>query len=272
MDSKNVKKKVMIVVSLVLVVLIALTATLFVVFGRKNKGDDSDENAENMSNSQITFSKYFKNHAGNASIMKNELSTSNYMGSYQLSKVTSIEFNEWSESNKGGLTEENIQTLIENSGTKNRSGFNNLVYNRRKEKADTFNIYFKTSDDKHEYDYGTFTATSSNNSYKTIMGKVYGDENLAIIRFLEDTDTNNFFIRNNSSDELRSVLYISLNYGSLTDATGVSDSTKTKESVIYVFEDVYSENNPNLKLFTVTYAYKCVVPTSPSIPDSYLGF
>ena len=50
------------------------------------------------------------------------------------------------------------------------------------------------------------------------------------------------------------------------------DDTNPMRNHIYVYRKVYSNNDPNLVLFTVTYIYEMVEYDSPVIPDSNLGF
>lgn len=264
MDSKSNKKKVIVVVSLVLIVLVALTATLFVVFGAVGgKKKNGSPNAENMSNQGMTTSEYFSNYSGNKSIIDQVLSTTKYTGEYEFDRVVSVEFNE-------DLSAEQIQTIYDNTGgARDKSTFMyNIGQNIRQKKNDLFSIVFESKNKYYTNDYGSFTAKSTNNSYKTVVGKIYGDENLAIVDLNDDlnTDLDNFFIHSKT----KSLLYISLNYGSMIDATTVSDSTNTKDNVIYVFEDVYSTTY-KYKLYTVAYAYKLRQSNLPAIPDDELN-
>lgn len=264
MDSKKKKKIIFLSVAIVLVVVVAISVLLYSLYGSKKKKDDSNT-AGNVSNSQTNTSIFDYTNVANDSILEKVLSTANYQGKYKLSTIQSVEFNMWSEDNSTGLTNENIRELYNNKGVKDSNGFKQYLLNRRAEKADIFNINSITSSTGGTEDYGVLDATSTNGSYQVSTGKVYGDENLAVVVFDNPKYYDkNFFMSNEETNN--HYIFISLTFDAKQNASNVSDGNKNTPKTIYVFENVYDKNIKDLRLFTVAYAYTLVPPINIS-PD-----
>lgn len=259
MEAKTKKKVILIVVSVALVVLVAVSAVLYLVLGNKKKKDEPN-NATNVSNTISYTTGYEYTNCYNESIMKKVLATSNYNGEYKLSSVISVDFNE-------DLTNDNIKKIISDNGARDLNSFKSYLLSLRSKNLETFSIarYLSSSGNGDVVEYGTFTATSGNDSYYISSGSIYGDDNLAVIAF--ETLDPNFFISSTYK-----IIYISLNYNPVTGSENVSDTVgETTSDKLYVFENVYSSNNPSLRLFTVTYSYNLVINTT-KIPDADLVF
>lgn len=268
MDSKKKKKVITIIVSIALVAVIALSATLYFVLSPKKNKEDQD-NATNVSDTIPVSSYEYITNSYNESILEKVLSTTNYSGRYKLATIQSVEFNLFSKDNVNGLTEENILSLYQNCGVKDSNGFNKYLLERRLSKGDQIRINSKITSNGDSAEYGIFVTSSSTDAYSACVGNLYGDENLAVVLF-EDKDNfdDEFFIRN----KVESSLFISLKYGKNIEAAIVADGTSNDSAnTIYVFENVYSQNNKNLRLFTVTYAYK-LIPVSSSVTGDDLHF
>lgn len=248
-EKKSKKKVVIIVVAVILALIIITAATLFAIY--KIKWEKPKENDATNVTYQPKSSYDFITNTFNEAIQYKELRTNNYNGEYNLSAVLSVDFSE----------NANINSLYSFADCRDLNGFCQYVLERRKEKGDRFSILFSDNGKGGTLKYGSFTATSAENKYKITTGNVYGDDDLAVVELSEGFDED-IFIRNKSD----SSIFLSLNYGSMTDATLSSENLKEKDSTLYVFENVYSSDPdapPNYRLFTVTYIFKKQVTTGP---------
>lgn len=193
----------------------------------------------------------------NEAILAEVLTTSNYNGSYKYSSVVSVSFNEYDkDKNPSGLTPYDIETLLSNRGVKGGiPAFNDYLSNEKYKEVygefdkdgkqtkagnnEVITIRLDTGDNNQTYSYGRFTMAIAKSS--VYSGYVYGDANLAYITSTDGTNTKNFFI--------------SLNYTTIEDAINLPAEKHDEFNKLYVFEDVYSKNNPSLRLFTITYEY-----------------
>jgi len=236
----------------IVVVVVAVVGT-GVFFGIKFfKNKDKDKENENNNPQLPTFS----TNSYNEAISSGKLTTVNYSGSYTFSVVDSVVFNEYSEDNKNGLTQEDIAQLLKNYGVDSITNFCKKLDENKKAEVTNNNEYITivtpTDKDGNISSYGVYT---KNTKTSVTTGNVYGDENLAVA-VIENSEKHTF---------------ISLNYNNMNDAINVVENKATQEQIIYVFEDIYSKNNPNLKLFTVTYQYKLNIE-KPSTPNDDLYF
>lgn len=252
----------------VLVVAIVATGGYFVVTKFILNKDKSDPQTPSSGGGTNVYTNRY-----NDAILSKKLTTANYSGTYKYSKIVGVTFNEYDqEKNPGGLTDYDIQVLLEKRGIVGGvPAFNAYLGDLKKEQVygkyaadgvtlekegsgELLTIITPVGQNGQSSSYGLFTKAEKN---KTVAnGKVYGDENLAEINF-EDKTIRNFLI--------------SLNYTTVEDAVGLTGEKQQKAKTIYVFEDVYSTGNPNLRLFTITYEY-ALQAEDPSHPGGDLEF
>ncbi|MBQ8425195.1 MAG: hypothetical protein IJX17_04170 [Clostridia bacterium] len=240
----------------IIVILVAAVAGVGVFFGVKyfkNRDKDKEENPTPQTNPIISTNTY------NEAISQNKFVTVNYSGTYKFNIVNKVVFNKKSETNPNGLTDEDIKNLYSKYVSENNyTEFCNYLYEKKKALSEASNEYITIVTPTDEStgktkDFGIYT--KSTKSSPTQTGKIYGDENLAVALIDGSTDYQ----------------FISLNYDNMADAMGVTQNKKTASNVIYVFHEMYSEHDPDLLLYTVTYEYKLVVEDN-SIPSKDLIF
>ena len=255
------------VLIVVLSVAIVATGGYFLVTKVIMSKDDNTQNNDPSTKANIYTNRY------NDAILSKKLTTANYSGTYKYSSIVGVTFNKYDqEQNPGGLTDYDIQVLLENRGiTGGIPAFNAYLGDKKKEQVygkysadgktlekegsgELLTIITPVGENGQASSYGLFTKAEKN---KTIAnGKVYGNEDLAEISF--DDKTNRNFL-------------ISLNYTTVENAVMLSGEKATKSKTIYVFEDIYSTGNPNLRLFTITYEYT-LLDEDPSHPSGDLEF
>ena len=249
------------ILKIVVVVLVVAALATGGIYAYNYFTDKSEEKVNGSGTTQVETNGY------NKAIVERQLTTKNYSGTFKYKSVRNIEFNKYSESNKGGLTDEDIANLIANKGiTGGVPAFNAYMDSLKNKEVygekdadgnvvtpgnnETLNIV--TPDGSN---YANFTNTvSTDASVKT--GKVYGDSNLAVVYF----------------DGSNSKIFLSLNYTTFADALSVNESNKAPQtSIIYVFEEVYSKTDSSLKLFTICYEYE-LIEEEPGHPVGDLVF
>lgn len=236
MGTEKKKKNVIILSVLLTIVLIVIVivAGILITDLIKKHGKSGPDTTDDNSNS--IFSNSY-----NEAIAKQILTTDNYTGSYVYDGCVNIYFNEKSDSNPNGLTQEEIHQIMADNGCR-RYEVNELktILSMKKQAAAENEVLKFTKPMNDE------TGASDHFGYyrritgdKTYMAKVYGDENLAVV--VSDSDESVY-------------TFISLNYDKMSDAIAVSETIKAQNGYIYLFENTYDENGR--LLYTVTYLYK----------------
>lgn len=242
------KKKIgVMIVALSVVCLLAIVSIIGIVIANNIKHKHENNKPTAPTKPTIVTSSY------NEAITLKKLTTQNYSGiKYVYDRVLKIEFNEKSETNKDGLTEEELKTemkkvyekVLGNNRIEYPAGYPQLCqyfsderFKRTKENDEYLKIYTPTESDGEPSEFGKFTFYSKSGN---LNGKVYGDENLAVCV--------------NDSDEIE--IFMSLNYTTFYDSILVPDEKNQAHNTLYIFEDYYSLDNSKLKLFTITYTYK----------------
>lgn len=244
---KKQKKIGVMIIVLSVVCLLAIGTIIGVVITNNIKHKHENNEPATPTKPTIVTSSY------NESITLKKLITQNYSGTnYVYDGVLKIEFNEKSETNKDGLTEEELKTemqkvynqVLGNSRTEYPEGypqlcqyFSNERYKRTVANDEYLEIYTQTESNGEPSESGTFIFHAKTGN---LNGKVYGDENLAVCV--------------NDSDEVE--IFMSLNYTTFYDSISVPDEKSPTHNTLYIFESYYSLDNPELKLFTITYTYK----------------
>lgn len=242
MDSEK-KKKIKIIVLSILLAIVVISIIVFasILIIKQNRNNDTptiDEPQENNSQGTDIFTNSY-----NEAISKRILTTYNYSGTYEFEESVYIYFNEYSESNPNGLTQTEINQIMLDKGCTNleRNEFRKIIDREKAQSTsgETITISKPFSDQtgtNESFGYYVVSNPSGNS-----QGKVYGDENLAVI--VKDSDESVY-------------TFISLNYKKMSDAVSVADSKETLDGKIYVFENTYDSNGR--LLYSITYTYKIV--------------
>lgn len=235
------KKKILIglIISLCCICVASIGTIVTVLFVKKHNNHQQPDPIA-PSKPTIITSSY------NEAITSKLLTTQNYSGTYTYDNVVLIKFNDYSEDNPTGITEEEKKQLYIDVGI-TRGGYADFCMYMSNKKYKEFN----NNNKKIEFVTKTNSATGEPEKYGSykiysndgiLTGLVYGDENLAV-----GVDTN---------DKIN--IFMSINYNTFADSIEVSDTTHSKPSKIYIFEDYYSKDNPEKKLFIITYQFKLI--------------
>ncbi len=245
MESKK-KKKIILIVSLVSIFLIvAVLGTFFTIKAINNKDNDSSTPATNVNSSLGVDERLFEAHKA---IMNEEVSA-DFNGNYKFKTVSSIIFNK-------DLNKEQIEKICALQGTNDPNGLQGKILETKKAEATQNNevIVLKAKDG-----YGSYTR--SYNSKDVIeYGRYFGNNDLSEIS-IYDYATKDYF----------SLYDMSLTSIKEADITSLNSSANTHKDKLYLYKKVYSKENPNLILFTITYVYE-LIPAEPPISDSELDF
>ena len=234
MDSKKNKKKIWIL-SIVTVVLIAVIVTVGVIFGSQKKNSKNNGNsAENMSYTNII----------NEAIALGKVSK-NYNGTYEFSGVRSVTFNK-------NLTADQITKICQSDEIGGKS-INDLIYCLYQNKINELNGRKEILKFSNNDGYGKFTRFGTSLDFGTYVG----DENLTLITTLGTNEQ----------------IFVSLNYNEINNAYTVNNKESSSIGTkLYLFKKVYSNNNPNLVLFEITYEYTKQISNPSVIPDADLNY
>ena len=235
MDSKQ-KKKITIIVVVVAVILIAIITIGTILGVKKMKSNDSNNNASNTSTTTVT-------NTYNEAIAEGRI-PQNYNGIYQFKSVRQVEFSK-------DLTQKDIETICKNKTSK--PYVNDLLNYLQIERAKLSD----NQDEKFVFFNGQFNKNLNDNPKDpgSDHGTYVGNDNLAMVKTEKDE-----------------IFFISLNYADINGNIPVSDTQNKDLTKIYVMERVYSSENPNRLLFTVTYVYELIDEEIKTIPDSELNF
>ncbi len=234
MDSKK-KKKVTIIVVVVAAILIAII-TVGTILGVKKVKSNNENNATNTNTTTVT-------NTYNEAIAEGRI-PQNYNGVYQFKSVRQVEFAK-------DLTQKDIETICINKTSK--PYINDLLNYLQMEREKLNN----EQDEKYVFFNGQFNKNLNDNPKDSGSdhGTYVGNDNLSMVK----TDKNEIF-------------FISLNYADINGNIPVNDSQNKDLTKVYVMERVYSKENPNRLLFTVTYIYEMIDEEIKTIPDSELDF
>ncbi len=235
MDSKK-KKKVAIISIIVAVILIAILIT-GIVLGVKKHDDDLRKQELASQMSTITQTNTY-----NEAIAKKEISQ-NYNGVYTFKSVKQLEFAK-------ELTKKDIESICINKTSKPYvNDLLNYLQNEREKLRDN-------QDEKLVFFNGQYNKNINDNPFDkdSDRGLYVGNDDLSMVTAQKST------------------FFISLNYADINNNIPVSDKQNIDKTKIYLMEKVYSKENPNRLLFTITYVYEIVDEEIKQIPDNELNF
>ncbi len=240
---KAKKKKIAIIVSLVSVILIA--AVLGTFFAIKSKNNNKKDNpAENVNSTIDVTDRLFEAH--NAII--NENVSVDFNGTYKFKTVSSLIFN-------SELNGEQIIKICQTQGTADPNGLQMSLLDSKKSEVENNNetlVFHKLADNN-----GSYTKLYNNNQVVE-FGKYYGNNDLSEVRVYND-NTSEYIAKYDIS--LTSIKEPDISVGTASDIN--------ENNYLYIYKKVYSAQNENLVLFTITYVYE-LVPVTPTIPDEEL--
>lgn len=251
MESKK-KKKIILIISLVSVFLIAaVIGTLFVV-KKINGKSNNNQPATNVSTS--IEEKLFE---AEKAIIQEKVSA-NYVGNYKFKSICSLEYHK-------DLTHAQKVKLAEQYGTRDPNGLLKLLENKKKQevKLNGEILVFKTAYDDNGKQLGLFTRSTKDTIQK---GSFVGNDDLSEVKITKENRT----VLTGKNIITFEISKTCINQEIISSPT--ADDTNPMRNHIYVYRKVYSKNDPNLVLFTVTYIYEMVEYDSPVIPDSSLPF
>lgn len=245
MDKKT-KKKISIIVCVAVIVIAVVATSLF--FGIRSYRDRQD-NIVNVSSSEE--SSQVLTNSINESIARQEVSP-NFNGTYKYSRIAYISFYDKFLENTYQQLDPNsdeIERLCRQNGVDSPNSLRDKLANEKANEVKSTDEYLILQNGSFNINHGL------NNPYKN--GYYCGNDNLSVV-----TDSSGKFM-----------FYVSLNYLNIdcTKTTNsYSNSNNSKLTNIYVMKTFFSEKDPNLALFTVTYIYEMIKSNKPNIPDDHL--
>lgn len=238
MDSDK-KRKIKIVILSVLLGLVLITIAIFATIGIVKKIKSNKEESEVVTPTPSDKGNQIFTNSYNADIAKKILTTSNYSGTYVYSQggVCADFYN---------LTSDEIKQIMRDKGLTDleiANGSNQFDQKMIEEKLSStkgLTLEIKKPNNPEtglNESYGYYVIKQDSKIIQ--QGKVYGNENLAVI--VNDSDENVH-------------TFISLNYKKMQDAINVSETKQTLDGEIYLFENTYDENGK--LLYTISYIYE----------------
>lgn len=222
-----------IILSIVVIFIIVFAIVEIIALNKRNAPPPVDEPPQNTVVVEQPKNDIFSN-SYNEAITKKILTDDayDYTGKYVFDKIGQLNFSE------SVTTEEKLKFLQDNKCY----DVNDYLKKITDEKRHLFENVFLTidkpinSETGSNVSYGTYIHSSPN---QTLVGKIYGDKNLAVL------------VQDGTED--KEYWFISLRYKTMQNAVDVAEQTFEEPETMYLFENYYKDGK---LFFSLTYVFK----------------